>query len=169
VNFPKLYAAAAAPKSAGFTLIEMMAVLAILAILAMLAIPSYYFRVVRQQIDGMAPLVSVAEAPVAAAWAATQTLPVDNAGAGIPAADKMVNNYVSAVMIANGAVNVTFGNRATAALAGKVLTIRPAVVSDSPQVPVTWVCGNATAPHNMTLMGVNQTTIPPAYLPLECK
>jgi type IV pilus assembly protein PilA len=147
----------------------MMAVLAIAAILGAMAIPSYYFRVVGQQIEGMAPLVNVAEAPVAAAWAATQTLPVDNAGAGLPPADKMVNNYVSAVLIVNGAINITFGNRATGALSGKVLTIRPAVVSDAPQVPVTWVCGNAAAPHNMTLMGLNQTTIAAAYLPLSCK
>jgi type IV pilus assembly protein PilA len=153
----------------GFTLIEIIMVLAVLSILALMAVPSYYYRVVRQQIEGMAPLVTVAETPVAASWGATQALPADNAAAGLPAADKMVNNYVSAVQIANGAVNVTFGNRAVAALAGKVLTLRPAVVSDAPQVPVTWVCGNASAPHNMTLMGANQTTVAPAYLPPECK
>jgi len=154
---------------AGFTMIEMMVVLAVLAILAMTALPSYYTRVVRQQIEGMGPLVAVAEAPVAAAWRMTQALPADNAAAGLPSADKMVNNYVSNVAVVNGAVNVTFGNRAVGALAGKVLTLRPAVVSDAPQVPVTWVCGNAQAPKNMTLMGANQTTVPIPYLPLECK
>jgi type IV pilus assembly protein PilA len=153
----------------GFTLIEMMVVLAVAAILALMAVPSYYYRVIRQQIEGMGPLVTVAEAPVAAAWTATQLLPADNASAGLPVPEKMVNNFVSGVTIVNGAINVTFGNRAVGALAGKVLTIRPAVVSDAPQVPVTWVCGNAKAPHNMTLMGVNQTTLPPAYLPLECQ
>lgn len=152
-----------------FTLIEMMAVLAVMAILAMLALPSYYYRTVRQQIEGMAPLVNMAEAPLAAAWQTLHALPTDNSAAGLPAADKIVNNYVSSVTVANGALNVTFGNRATSALNGKVLTIRPAVVSDAPQVPITWVCGNAGPPHNMTLMGTNQTTVPAAYLPLECK
>jgi type IV pilus assembly protein PilA len=153
----------------GFTLIEMMVVIAVVSILALLALPSYYFRVVREQIEAITPLTTVAEAPVAAAWTLSQTLPADNTAAGLPAADKMVGNYVSAVQIQNGAINITFGNHATHALNGKILTIRPAVISDSPIVPVTWVCGNATAPNNMTLMGKNMTNIAPAYLPLNCK
>jgi type IV pilus assembly protein PilA len=156
-------------RRAGFTLIEMMAVIAIMSILALLALPSYYSRVVRQQIEGIAPLVAIAETPIAAAWAGTQTLPADNAAAGLPAADKMVNNTVSAVLIQDGAINITFGNRATNALNGKILTIRPAIVADAPIVPVAWVCGNAAAPHNMTVKGANRTTIAATYLPLDCK
>jgi type IV pilus assembly protein PilA len=157
------------PHPAGFTMIELMVVLAIAAILALMAMPSYYFRVVREQIETITPLTAVAEAPVATAWATTQILPANNAAAGLPVATKMVGNYVSAVTIQDGAVNVTFGNRATQALTGKILTYRPAVVTDSPIVPVAWVCGNASAPKNMTVMGVNQTNIAPNYLPNSCK
>lgn len=153
----------------GFTLIEMMVVIGVMAILALLALPSYYFRVVRQQIEGIAPLVTIAQTPIAAAWAGTHTLPADNAAAGLPTADKMVNNYVSAILIQDGAINITFGNRATQALSGKILTLRPAIVTDAPIVPVTWVCGNAAAPYNMTVMGVNRTTIAVTYLPLICR
>jgi type IV pilus assembly protein PilA len=156
-------------RQTGFTLIELMAVIAIIAILAMMTIPSYYYRLVREQIESISPLTAVAEAPVAAAWTLTQTMPADNAAAGLPSADKMVDNYVSAVQIQNGAVNVTFGNHAMQSIKGKILTYRPAVVLDSPIVPVTWVCGNAAAPNKMTVLGVNQTNIPPALLPLTCK
>ena len=54
-------------------------------------------------------------------------------------------------------------------LMGKVLTLRPAVVEDAAIVPVTWVCGYATAPEKMTVKGENKTNIPPGYLPIRCR
>lgn len=150
-------------------MIELMVVIAIIAILSMLALPSYYYKMVTDQIGTITPLLTVAETPVAAAWAVTQKLPADNTAAGLPAPEKMIGNYVSAVTVVNGAVNVTFSKRAMPALSGKVLSYRPAVVSDSPVVPVTWVCGNAAPPPKMTVLGANQTTIDASYLPRGCK
>jgi type IV pilus assembly protein PilA len=42
-------------------------------------------------------------------------------------------------------------------------------VEDAPVVPVTWVCGYATAPEKMTIKGENKTNIPPGYLPIRCR
>lgn len=150
-------------------MIELMVVIAIIAILAMMTIPSYYYRVVREQIESITPLTTVAETPIAASWALAQTMPANNEAAGLPSADKIVGNYVTSVQVVNGAVNVTFGNRAISSIKGKILSFRPAVVMDSPVVPITWVCGNAPAPNKMTIVGANQTNIPPALLPLNCK
>jgi len=153
----------------GFTLMELMVVLLIIAILALVAAPNCSDQIVRNQIKEALPLADVAKAPVAASWAALQAFPADNAAAGLPVPEKIVNNEISSVAVENGAIQVTFGNRAHAAIQNKVLTLRPAVVPDAPVVPVTWVCGYAEAPNPMTVMGENKTNIPANYLPFNCR
>jgi len=153
----------------GFTLIEMMVVLAIIAILALMAYPSYQDKFVRDQINEALPLADIAKAPVAASWALLRTLPADNAAAALPPPEKIVSNLVSGVAVENGAIHITFGNRAASLLKGKVLTLRPAVVEDAPIVPVAWVCASASVPGNMVARGVNRTTIPSPYLPGKCR
>jgi type IV pilus assembly protein PilA len=152
-----------------FTMMEMMAVIAVIAILATLAVPSYLERIVRDQIKASLPLADIAKQPVANAWSATQTFPVDNAAAGLPVPDKIVSNYVSALTVRDGAIHLTFGNRASGAISGKVLSLRPAVVDDAPIVPVEWVCGSAEAPNKMTVRGANLTSVKDGVLPLECR
>ena len=83
----------------------------------------------------------------------------------LPAPDKIVSNLVSSISIESGAIQITFGNRASGLLKGKILTIRPAVVEDAPIVPVAWVCGYAPTPGNMTAKGENKTNIEANYLP----
>jgi type IV pilus assembly protein PilA len=153
----------------GFSMMEILVVIAIVAILATLAIPSYLDKVVRDQIGEALPLADIAKDPLAASWAALQSFPPDNAAAGLPAPDKIVNNYVSSVLVRSGAIDLTFGNRANGVIRGKVLTVRAAVVEDAPIVPVTWVCGHAKAPEKMTLKSTDSTSIDARYLPLKCR
>jgi len=121
----------------GFTMVELMVVIGVVAILALMALPSYQAKFVRDQIVEALPLADIAKPPIAASWALLQSFPADNAAAGLPVADKIVNNYVSSVSVQGGAIHITFGNRANKAIAGKTLTLRPAVVEDAPIVPVT--------------------------------
>ena len=157
------------PLRRGFTLLELMIVVAIIAILAMVAMPSIQGKLVRSQIVEAVHWADVAKNPIAAAWLATKALPADNAAAGLPDADKIVSNLVSSVAVENGAIQITFGNRASGLLKDKILTLRPAVVEDAPIVPVAWVCGFAPVPGKMTAKGENKTTIEPKYLPLACR
>ena len=150
-------------------MVEMMAVIAVITILALMAIPSYLDKIVKAQIESALPLADIAKRSVATFWSATQTMPADNTVAALPVADKIVNNYVSAVAVQDGVINLTFGNRASQSIAGKILSLRPAVVEDAPVVPITWVCGEAEAPGKMTVMGKNQTNVDPLYLPMECR
>jgi type IV pilus assembly protein PilA len=152
----------------GFSLIELMVVVAIIAILALMVVPSLTGKYIREHIVEAMPLANIAKGPVAAAWATTQTLPEDNDSAGLPEADKMVNNVVKSITVEGGAIHILFGNRANGALQGKTLTLRPAVVEDEPVVPVAWVCGHAKAPEKMVAMGTDRTDILPAHLPVNC-
>ena len=156
-------------RTCGFTLVEMMVVIGIVAILALMAIPTYQDKFIRDQVAEALPLADLAKPPVALSWAVLQTFPADNAAAGLPVAEKIVNNFIGSVAIQGGAINITFGNKANHAILGKVLSLRPAVVEDAPIVPVTWVCGYATAPEKMTIKGENKTNIPPGYLPIRCR
>ena len=153
----------------GFTLVELVVVVGIVAILALMTIPSLMEKAVRDQVGEALPIAELAKAPIALSWVAAQAMPANNAAAGLPAADKIVGNYVSSVAVDDGAINLTFGNRVNASLKGKVLSLRPAVVADEPVVPIAWVCGDATVPGKMTVKGVNRTDVPLLYLPLSCR
>jgi type IV pilus assembly protein PilA len=156
-------------RSGGFSMMEILVVIAIVAILATLAVPSYLDKIVRDQILEALPLADIAKNPVAASWAALQSFPADNAAVGLPVPEKIVNNFVSSVLVRDGAIDLTFGNRASGVIKGKVLSLRAAVVEDAPIVPVTWVCGYARAPDKMTAKSTDNTSVPARYLPLKCR
>jgi type IV pilus assembly protein PilA len=153
----------------GFTLIELMVVVAVIAILALLAVPRMQDRLVREQIVEAMRLADIAKAPIAAGWSGDHALPLDNAGAGLPVAEKIVSNHVKSLTVEGGAIHLSFGNRAIAAIRGKTLTLRPAIVEDAPVVPVAWVCGDALPPDMMTVQGTNRTDVAKNFLPLACR
>jgi len=153
----------------GFTLIELMIVIAILGIGAGLAMPSYQDRVIRAQVAEGLALADMAKQAVAAQHTRSGTLPLDNAAAGLPPADRIVGNYVSGLLVEGGAVQISFGQLSNRNLAGKVLTLRPATVPGYTQVPIAWVCGLASVPPKMRAQGNNRTTLPIPHLPVDCR
>jgi len=158
-----------AARDGGFTLIELMVVIAVVAILALIALPSYIDKLARGQIAEALPLADVAKLPVGVAWNLGAALPADNAAAGLPAADRIVNTLVSSVAVEDGAIHMRFGNNAHRALKGKTLTLRPAVVEDERVVPVAWLCAKAAVPDKMSVKGVDRTDVPVGLLPMRCR
>ena len=153
----------------GFTLIELMIVIVIIGIMATMALPTYHDRIVRAQVEEAIELSEIAKQAIVEYHAHTQRFPENNRQALIPAADKLIGNYVKEVKIDHGAIHVKLGNRINAHVAGKVLTLRPAVVTESPESPISWLCGYAQPVPDMEGIGDNQTTVPERYLPLVCR
>ena len=153
----------------GFTLVEMMVVIAIIVILATMAVPSIYERIIRKQIVESLPLADVGKKGVEAFYALTAQMPPDNAAAGIPEAKKIISSFVTEVNVDDGAVTLTYGNNSHKSLVGKRLTLRPAIVKDTPLVPISWLCGFKPAPNGMSEKGRNLTDIPVGWLPFDCR
>ena len=153
----------------GFTLIELMIVVAIMGILATIAMPTFQDRVIRSQVTEALNLADFAKRGVAEFYARSKRMPRDNSEAGLPPADRIVGNYVTALAVKDGVILVTFGNRVNVNIEGKRLAIRPAVVEGYPAVPIAWVCGNADAPNKMKVAGANETTLPGPHLPIDCR
>jgi type IV pilus assembly protein PilA len=156
-------------KNLGFSAIEIMVVMAILVILAMIAIPSSLARIVKTQVAGTIPWADVATEPIEQSWKVNKTLPPDNTAVGLPSPEKIVSNFVTSLMVQDGAIHMTLGNKVHPKIQGKILSIRPAVVEDSQIVPIAWVCGNASPPPPMVVKGENMTSIPDEYLPQSCR
>lgn len=157
------------PAERGFTLIELMIVIAIIGIMASMAVPSFQDRVIRAQVAEGLALADFAKQAVAAHYARTRGMPQDNQAAGLPPAERIVGNHVSALAVRGGAIHIRFGNQANRNLAGKTLTLRPATVAGYPQVPIAWVCGTAAVPAKMSASGHSATDLPPPHLPFDCR
>lgn len=144
-------------------------VLAVIAILGALAIPGMQDTTLKKQVREGLELADVAKKGVQGAWTTTGDLPASNADAGLPPREKIVGNMVTSVEVDHGAIHVTYGNNASRALTGMIVTVRPAVVKDEPLVPIAWICHRVAVPAKMEIKGRDHTNIPPKWLPVECR
>jgi type IV pilus assembly protein PilA len=152
----------------GFTLLELMVVVAIIAILAALALPSLEPKYTRAQIVESVDLLKNLKENINLFYVTTKKFPRDSSEAGIPKPEHLIGNYVERIDYVAGSFDIKFGSKAAGRLKGKILSIRPIVVVDSPESPISWVCGNASPPAGMVAVGVNKTNIENQFLPLNC-
>lgn len=153
----------------GFTLIELMVVVAIIAILTSMAIPTFQEFVVRAQITEAINLSDSLKKSITEYYTVHQQFPENNQMAGLPKPEHLIGNFVSNIEVQAGAIHILLGNRINVQMAGKILTLRPAVVTANPSSPISWLCGYANAVSGMTAVGNNKTTIPINYLSMDCR
>lgn len=158
-------------RNRGFTLIELMIVVAIIGILASLAVSAYQTYTVRAQVAEGINFAVGAKGPVAEAYWLDGVAPANRAAAGMSAAGTdSAGNYVSAVEIADGRVDVTFsGPLSHQDIVGMTLSLTPYETAGQ---TIVWRCGNAVAPGGNLLNGGAAhlaATVDPRYLPSACR
>lgn len=153
----------------GFTLIELMIVVAIIGILGSMAIPTYQDFVIRAQLTEALNLTEGVKKAITDYYVAKQKFPQDNQTAGVPKPEHLIGNYVTGVQVKEGAIHVTLGNRINAHVEGKVLSLRPAIVTANPSSPISWLCGYAQPVDGMTAIAENKTTVPDSFLSPTCR
>ena len=147
----------------GFTLIELMIVVAIIGILAAIAIPAYQSYTIRAQVAEGLNLTEGAKTAIWDFYAQHGKYPSSNASAGMPSSQSVQGNYVQSLDIASGGahpgrVQITFGNKANARIAGKTLYLSGTTGNDS----LMWTC--TTSPGGTPA----SNAIDPAYEPRSC-
>ena len=152
----------------GFTLIELMITIAIIAILASITIPSTMNRIQRSDIAEALSLAETVRHNITFYYASNLTFPTTNEEAGIPEPDLLIGNKVTSVEVEDGAIHITLGNKASKPLQNKILSMRPAIVKDSPTSPISWLCGSDEPVPGMKVIGENKTNIDDGLVPRSC-
>jgi len=152
----------------GFTLIELMIVVAIVAILATITIPSNLISRQRSEVTEALHMTDNIRQHITDYYRSSLSFPADNNEAGEPEPDLLIGNRVTRIEIENGAIHITLGNKANKPLQGKILSLRPAVVTGSPSSPISWLCGQDKPVTGMSAVGTNRTTLADAMVPPSC-
>lgn len=156
-------------KNKGFTLIEMMVVVAIIAILALIAMPNNYNRTVQLQVVESLDLIEDYKGYVERTYLLTGAFPINNKAAEMPNASEIKGNFLAALHLEDGVLNLEFGQKMNDQHHGKILSVRPVYVNSDSITPISWVCGSDPIPKGMIASSKNSTTLESEFLPLRCR
>ena len=153
----------------GFTLIEMLVVLAIIVILLLATLPLNSSKIHQTRIAESISLIKAYQPQIEEYFQINKEFPVDNEAAGLPSADRIQGNYLQAVYVVEGALQLHLGNKINSELKDKFVSLRPVFVPGVENAPVSWICGFDSVPGNMVAAGENRTDVSRTNLPLSCR
>ena len=155
---------------AGFTLLEVMIVIAIIAILATIALPSQSGAITQRRVVESLELIERYKLPIEAYYLIhSGEFPANNEEAGLPEADKIIGNYLEKLEVSDGVLHLYLGQKLPTKLHHKIVSVRPIFVKDSPNSPVSWICGDTEVPLGMTAAGTDLTDLDIGFLPGRCR
>jgi len=147
-----------------------MVVLGIVAILATLAMPSQLGRITQQRIVETLELIEPYKSTIENYYRLNAgNFPDDNDAAGMPEPNKILGNYLEKLILREGVMHLTLGQELPEQLHDKIISIRPVFVKDSPNSPISWICGLNDVPNGMTAAGTNLTNLDTRFLPGRCR
>jgi type IV pilus assembly protein PilA len=156
-------------KNGGFTLIELMIVVTIIGILAAIGIPAYSGYITSARLVEPVALTQQLKPRLLEFYNVKGRFPKTNKEAGIPEPKYLIGNYVKSITVESGAMHVVLGNKIGPNMQGKIFTVRPMVVTGSPQSPISWTCGYAEPPEGMEAVGQNKTNLDSIGMPALCR
>jgi len=124
----------------GFVLFDLMLTVAIIAILAAVAIPAYSDYMTKSQVAESSLLAVTVKIAVGDYYAYHGRFPANNQAAGV--AEQIMGHYVSGVEVNNGVIEVSFGERSHAKIAGHTLRLQPVVKENAWVGIVNWTCSS---------------------------
>jgi uncharacterized RDD family membrane protein YckC/Tfp pilus assembly major pilin PilA len=138
-----------------------------IGLVAAIAIPAYQSYTIRSQIaQGLVVAQPFQTAIVAAAAAGMPFNSIDSSKLVVSLPDSA--KYVNSVRVVQGAIDIEYGRSAHKSIRGGHLILVPGLRGDQVQ----WICGQATPPADVTLVGPDYgkyTNIPNQLLPIACR
>jgi len=159
----------------GFTVIELVLVIAVTLLIGALGVSAFQTYVVRARIsDSIGVTIGIQE-HVEQTFRQTGLPPADRREAGLPASEAEPTQYIAAVEIADGRIEIHFGETAETAIANRILSLTPFETVDQ---QIVWICGNKIPGVGLKPLGFAGgarqavqvlTSIEPRYLPPTCR